>query len=76
MLVFRSEDHLERWIAKGHPGGEAMTISQQWDLARRWFEGRDRPEWRKRSVAEAEAVLRSVGLTSDFWQLERREQTS
>jgi hypothetical protein len=70
MLLFRSEEHLERWLASGdRPRGERMTMEQQWDLARRWFTGRDRPEWRKRSAGQAEEVFCSVGLSSDFWSL-------
>ena len=67
MLVFRSEEHVDRWIAAGHPQGERMTMQQQWTLAQRWFKGRNRPEWNKRTPKEAEEVLRSVGLMSDFW---------
>ena len=70
MLVFRSEDHLDSWLAKGpHPRGERMTLDQQWELAKRWFAGRHEPEWKKRSPEEAEDVLRGVGLTGDFWDL-------
>ena len=69
MLVFRSEDHLTRWLEQGHPAGESLGVERQWDLARRWFEGRHLPGWRRRSPSEAEAVFRSVGLTSDFWSL-------
>lgn len=70
MLLFRSEEHLERWLASGdHPRGERMTIEQQWTLAQAWFAGRDRPEWRKRSAAEAEEVFASAGLIGDFWRL-------
>ena len=46
-----------------------MTVEQQWQLAYRWFRGRDRPEWRKRSAEGAEALFASVGLTGDFWRL-------
>ena len=70
MLVFRSEDHLERWLSDpSHPRGERMTLEQQWELAQKWFAGRHKPEWKKRTPEEAEAVLRSVGLTSEFWKL-------
>jgi hypothetical protein len=68
MLLFRSEEHLENWLIE-RPRGEKMTVEQQWDLARRWFAGRDRPEWTRRSAEEAEAVFRNVGLTSEFWKL-------
>jgi hypothetical protein len=46
-----------------------MTLEQQWQLAQRWFAGRHLPEWKRRTPAEAEAVFRSVGLTSEFWSL-------
>jgi hypothetical protein len=70
MLVFRSEEHVERWLASGeHPDGARMTIDQQWDLARRWFAGRDRPEWTKRSAEQAHEIFEAVGLTGDFWRL-------
>jgi hypothetical protein len=70
MRLFRSEEHLERWLASGdHPRGERMPVAQQWQLAQTWFAGRDRPEWRKRSAPEAEAVFAGAGLTGDFWRL-------
>ncbi len=70
MLLFRSEEHLDRWLADGaRPRGETMSLEQQWHLAREWFRGRHRPEWRKRTAAEAAEVLRSAGLTGDFWRL-------
>ena len=70
MLIFRSEEHLERWLERGNPRGERLTVPQQWTLAQRWFRGRDLPEWKPRTPAQAEDVLRSVGLTSDFWKLQ------
>lgn len=71
MLLFRSEEHLETWLASGaHPRGERMSTEKQWDLARSWFVGRDRPEWRKRSVEEVHEVFRASGLTGDFWRLD------
>ena len=73
MQIFRSEEHLERWLESPvHPRGESMTMDQQWDLARAWFAGRHRPEWEKRSVEQAHEVFRSAGLSGDFWRLDRR----
>lgn len=70
MRLFRSEEHLDVWIANGNPCGESMSIGQQWDLARLWFCGRHLPSWKKRSPDEAEALFNSLGLISDFWSLE------
>jgi hypothetical protein len=69
MLLFRSKEHLGRWIDAGHPRGAELTLDQQWLLAQRWFAGRHLPEWKKRSAEEVEAVFRSVGLEGDFWEL-------
>lgn len=69
MLAFRSEGHLRRWLGAGKPAGESFPLETQWELAQRWFAGRHLPSWKRRTPAEAEAVFRSVGLTSDFWSL-------
>lgn len=68
MLIFRSEEHLDEWLARGHPAGERLTLQKQWELARRWFAGRHLAEWRPRSKREAGAVFASLGLTSGFWR--------
>lgn len=67
MLLFRSEEHLGRWLSLGHPAGEKLTLDQQWELALRWFAGRHLPGWQRRTPAEAQRVFASVGLSSDFW---------
>ena len=70
MLLFRSDEHLEAWLAVGdRPEGERLKLDQQWELAKRWFVGRHLRSWKKRTAAEAEGVFRSVGLTSNFWSL-------
>jgi hypothetical protein len=70
MLLFRSEEHLTKWLAKPErPSGERLALEQQWELAKKWFAGRDEPEWKKRTPQEAEGVFRGVGLNADFWKL-------
>ena len=70
MLLFRSEDHLERWLdERGIARGGTMTVEQQWQLARIWYGNRLDPGWRRRTVDEAEEVFRSCGLTGSFWRL-------
>ena len=68
MLIFRSKDHLERWLVD-RPRGYEMTTDQQWQLARAWYVGRERADWHKRTPAEAEQLFASVGLSGDFWRL-------
>lgn len=70
MLLFRSEEHLERWRSeRSMPRGQTMSPAQQWDLARAWYSNRMQPDWRRRTADEAQEVFASVGLTGGFWQL-------
>ncbi len=70
MLLFRSEEHVERWLGCwGQRRGEVFTLEQQWLLARAWYGDRLRPDWRRKTLEEAVAVLTEIGLTSEFWAL-------
>ena len=70
MLVFRSEDHVDRWCeAKGMAPGAILTIRQLWGLARAWYGDRLSPQWRRRTPEEAEEVFTEIGLTGPFWEL-------
>ena len=66
MLLFRSEEHVER---SGKANGALMTPEQMWRLADRWYRDRDDPGWRRRSADEAEEVFAQIGLTGEFWKL-------
>ncbi len=70
MLLFRSEEHLERWRSeRSLPRGATMTPAQQWDLARTWYSGRMEETWRRRTPQETQQIFASVGLTGPFWEL-------
>ncbi len=70
MLLFRSEEHVERWCRSwGRPRGEIFSLEVQWRLARAWYGDRLRPDWRRKTPAEVEALFAGLGLTSDFWDL-------
>ena len=70
MLLFRSEEHLERWLAeRGLERGATMTLDQQWQLARLWYGNRLDAAWRRRTPDEAQAVFTDVGLSGPFWKL-------
>ena len=73
MLLFRSEEHVERWCAQwSMPRGESFAVERCWRLALAWF-GADRrePRWRRRTAEECEAVFASLGFTSPFWRMTR-----
>ena len=70
MLLFRSEEHLERWLDQRKLAqGATLTLAQQWQLARTWYADRMSPQWRRRTPEEAERVFADIGLTGDFWRL-------
>jgi hypothetical protein len=70
MLLFRSEEHVDRWSrARDIPKGAVFGADRLWGLATAWYRDRMLPEWRRRTAEEAEAVFASIGLTGDFWQL-------
>ena len=70
MLLFRSEEHLERWLGRhGHERGAVMSLFQIWGLAQAWYADKLTPGWRRHKPEEAEAVFESLGLTGDFWRL-------
>lgn len=70
MLLFRDEEHVDRWCrARELPRGALFTPEQGWRLAYGWFKDRLKPEWRRHTVEEAEALLEAAGLTGAFWKL-------
>jgi hypothetical protein len=70
MLLFRSEDHIERWCkAWSLPPGATLSVEQAWQLADIWYRDRLSAQWRRKTVEEAHAVFRSLGLVSGFWKL-------
>jgi hypothetical protein len=46
-----------------------LTIAQTWELARRWYHDRLRPEFHGRSANEAQAIFQSLGLVSPAWTI-------
>ena len=70
MLLFRSEEHVGRWVAGGYPRGEVFTLDQLWDLAQMWYSGRLDPDWTSKPPEEAQGIFAACGLTSDFWRLD------
>ena len=46
-----------------------MSPDQCWWLAQAWYADKLRPDWRRKTLDEAEAVLADIGLTGSFWRL-------
>jgi hypothetical protein len=70
MLLFRDEEHIDRWCgARDLPRGASLTPEQGWNLAYGWYKDKLAPGWRRHTLEETEALLRDVGLTGSFWSL-------
>jgi hypothetical protein len=46
-----------------------VPLEQVWDLAMRWYPGRDRLEWTRPTPAEMQVIFKEVGLEGPFWTL-------
>ena len=68
MNLFRTEEHIDRWL-NGRRPGETLTATQLGDLARAWWSDRLDADWRPHTRDHNQAILDSVGLTSPFWLL-------
>ena len=68
MLVFRSEDHLARWLA-GRQAGATIPIATLAELAEAWWWDRLDPAWQPHTRAQNQAILDRIGLTGEFWRL-------
>jgi hypothetical protein len=70
MLLFRAEEHIDRWCrARDLRLGATLTPEQGWRLAHAWYKDKVKPEWRRHTVEETEALLTDIGLTGPFWNL-------
>jgi len=68
MLVFRSEAHVDRWLA-GRPRGAVIPISKLAELASAWWSDRLSPDWQPHSLEQNQAILEGLGLVAPFWRL-------
>ena len=70
MLLFRDEAHVDRWCqALEMTRGALLTPEQAWQLAQGWYKDKLKPECRRHTLEEAEALLETIGLTGAFWSL-------
>jgi hypothetical protein len=68
MNLFRSEEHVARWLGTREPGA-TICVGKLSELAHAWWDDRLDPEWRPHTREQNQAILDAAGLTGDFWQL-------
>jgi hypothetical protein len=68
MTLFRSEEHVDRWLA-GRPAGATITVAELAELAHAWLNDRLSPGWQPHTREQNQAILDRLGLTGAFWRL-------
>jgi hypothetical protein len=68
MNLFRSEEHIERWLAGREPG-ETITVTQLSELAYAWWDDRVSLNWVPHTREQNQAILDRLGLSGEFWRL-------
>ena len=67
MNLFRSEEHIARWLGGRRPGA-TIPVTTLAALGHRWYGDRLAPDWQPHSREQNEAILAGVGLTNGFWR--------
>jgi hypothetical protein len=68
MLLFRSEEWIDKWCQRNNlERGEVLTIQQVWELSKPWYENRLALEYRGRSPEQVAEIFKQADLTSKFW---------
>ena len=68
MNLFRSEEHIERWLAGRDPGA-TISVTTLSELSHARWGDRLPPLWRPHTREQNQAILDRLGLTGPFWQL-------
>lgn len=68
MNLFRSEEHIARWLGGRQPGA-TISVARLSELGHAWYADRLDPAWRPHTREQNQAILARLGLTGDFWQL-------
>ncbi len=70
MSLFRSEEHVDRWLERTKRNkGAVVDLQTVWRLANAWYTDPRWAAWRPRTRDESQWVITSVGLTGEFWEL-------
>ena len=68
MNLFRSEEHVRRWLGD-RPAGTTVPVTRLSERADAWWGDRLHPDWRPHTRDENQAILDRLGLTGSFWRL-------
>jgi hypothetical protein len=69
MNLFRSEEHIVRWLG-GRAPGATIGVAKLSELAHAWWDDRLAADWRPHARELNTAILERLGLVGEFWALE------
>ncbi|MEY2537162.1 MAG: Alkylmercury lyase [Verrucomicrobiota bacterium] len=68
MLLFRSEETVDRWCESHQlPRRPLINLEQLWELAVTWYGNRLTVESRRPAPGEMVSIFAAIGLTGAFW---------
>ena len=68
MNLFRSEEHIDRWLG-GRDEGATISVTKLSEMAHAWWGDRLDPDWRPHTRDQNQEILDRLELTSPFWSL-------
>ncbi len=68
MNLFRSEEHVDRWLGGRDPGA-TISVAKLSELAVAWWGDRLAPDWLPHTREQNAEILSRVGLRDEFWRL-------
>ena len=68
MNLFRSEEHIARWLGGREPGA-TIPVTKLAELAQAWWDDRVSPDWVPHTREQNMEILDQLGLSGEFWAL-------
>ncbi len=68
MNLFRSEEHIARWLGGREPGA-TIPVTKLAELAFAWWDDRLAPDWLPHTREQNTAILERLRLRGGFWAL-------
>ena len=68
MNLFRSEEHVTRWLGEREPGA-TIPVTTHSRLEQEWWGDPHTPDGKPRTPHQNTAILDRLGLTGSFWRL-------
>ncbi len=68
MNLFRSEEHIDRWL-EGRMPGATISVTKLSELAHAWYADRLAADWTPHTREQNQAILDRLDLSGPFWRL-------